>query len=204
MTSVPLVVTAHLDAQAAGMCARPVMLDGPLAWAAAMAAQAGGITLDPITPTHCQDMDLPLARWEEAGTWGWCTSQATIQILHHGSTEIRRRPPTGPMSRYTPERRHHLGLGPHKSRDSILPVEWVATAAWHILTTDQDRLETLLASVTHLGARRGIGMGRVDHWRVEPSHTPDAWRDRPMPTPGTTRAYRAPYWHPARVVETPA
>lgn len=195
MTTTPLTVTALVDGPTSGLTQRPVILDGPLAWAAAMTTP----DIPPITHEHAPDMDLPLARWDECGTWGWCASQATLDIRHHGATELRRKPHTAAMSRYTGERKHHLGLGPHKARDTVLPVEWVHIATWHVLATDQARLEALLTHITHLGSHRAIGLGEVQSWTLAPDPNPQAWRDRPMPTPGApAQAYRAPYWHPSR------
>lgn len=197
--SIPLVVTAHLSAPTIGLTRRPFMLDGPLSWAAAVTSPT---PVPPITPTDCPDMDLPLQRWHEHGTWGWCTSQAAFEVTHHGATELRRKPATAAMSRYTTDRRHHLGLGPHKARDTVLSEEWIRSFTWHVLATDRDRLAFLLEHITHLGAHRGIGKGLVDRWQITPDRDPEAWRDRPMPTPGAPpAAYRAPYWHPTRKVQ---
>lgn len=198
--STPLVVTARLDGPTVGLTGAPVMLDGPLSWAAATAAaQAEGRPLGHLSASQpADDYDLPLERWQEHGVWGWCTSRAVVDVLHYGATKIRRKPATGAMSRYTRDARHHIGLGHHKARDTILPVEQVTTATWHVLATDRDHLERLLTLVTHLGGRRGIGMGQVTSWTVEPGADREAWRDRPLPTPGEVRAWRAPYWHPSR------
>lgn len=180
------------------------MLDGPLAWAAWQEAQRLGLDCPPATPDYCHDFDLPLARWQQAGTWGWCTSQATVDVVSHSGTELRRRPPTAQMARYTTAAKHHAALGPYKARDTIITTEWVTTATWCVLATDQSRLETLLAQVTHLGTHRAIGHGHIASWRIEPGTDLDAWRDRPMPTPDIAAAHRAPYWHPSRRITIPA
>lgn len=201
----PLVVTATLDTPSVGLIERPVMLDGPLAWAAAMAARAGGHPIDPITPDRAPDLALPLARWEQAGTWGWCTSQASLDVTAYTATEIRRRPATGPMTRYTGERKHHTGLGPYKARDVTVAAAWVRSATWHVRATRRDALEDLLALITHLGKHSNIGHGHVAAWHVEPDPVPDAWRDRPLPVIGAPRqAYRPPYHHPTRQIEVTA
>lgn len=196
--STPLVVTATLDTPAVGLIERPVMLDGPLTWAAAQDAHARGLPLPPLTHEHAPDMDLPLDWWEQAGTWGWCTSQATLDVTSYTATELRRKPATGPMARYTRDRHHHTGLGPYKARDTLVAAAWVRTATWHVLATDPARLEHLLSLVTHLGRHANIGHGHVASWTIAPDPDPDAWRDRPMPTPGVVGAWRAPYWHPTR------
>jgi CRISPR type IV-associated protein Csf3 len=196
----PLIVTARLDTPTVGLIERAVMLDGPLSWAAAMDAHAAGVNVEPLTRLHAPDMDLPLARWDEAGTWGWCTSAAILDIASYTATELRRKPATGPMARFTTDRAHHTGLGPYKARDTTVAAALINTARWHVLATDSDRLEALLALITHLGKHANIGYGHVAKWVVEPDPNRDAWRDRPMPAPGTNASHRAPYHHPTRRV----
>jgi len=200
----PLVVTAHLDTPAVGVVEAPVMLDAPLSWAAAVLAQRDGSALPSMTRDMVMDMDLPLVRWEEHGTWGWCTSQAAVHVRSWTAVELRRKPATGPMARFTQDRRHHTGLGPHKARDTTVAAVLVDTMTWHVLATDRTRLESLLSVVTHVGKHANIGHGHVTRWVVQDDPNPDGWRDRPMPTPGATGAFRAPYWHPSRKVTVPA
>lgn len=200
--STHLTVTAHLDGPTVGLVEQPVMLDGPLAWAAAMDARARGIALEPITRAHAPDLPLPLARWEQAGTWGWCTSAAVVDVASHTASEIRRKPATAQMARFARDRKHHSGLGPYKARDTTIPVAWVRDAVWQVAATDRERLEALLALITHLGANARLGYGRIRSWGVEPGPV-DGWRERPLPGPDMPRqAYRAPYWHATRKVTT--
>lgn len=196
--SIPLTVVARLDSTTVGMIERAFMLDGPLAWAAAMDAIEHGVTLDPITPDHAPDMPLPLERWEQAGTWGWCCSAGVVDVAAYTALELRRKPATDAFARYTTDRRFHTGLGPHKARDVIVPAALVRSVTWHVLAADRARLEDLLGKVTHLSRHRGIGMGHVTNWKVSACADPEAWRARPLPTPGPRQAYRPPYWHPTR------
>lgn len=199
---IPLQVTAHLDAPCAGVIEQPFMLDGPLAWALATAAPAG--TYPPITNYYAADMPVPLARWEESGTWGWRTSQALYTVASHGSIEIRRKPADTAFSRFTKERKHHHGLGPHKARDLVVPTTWIHDMTWQVEVTSESQatsLASLLLSIDHLGAHRAIGLGHVARWQINDG-TPDAWRNRPMPVAGETASHRAPYWHPSRRVTT--
>lgn len=197
----PLTVTATLDTPSVGLVEQPLMLDGPLAWAAAMAAHAAGETIEPITRDHAPDLDLPLARWHEHGTWGWCTSQATLDVASYTAVEIRRKPAVDAMARYTRERQHHAALGPHKARDTTVAAAWVRTAVWQVVATDPDRLAALLRHLTHLGRHRNLGLGHVTAWTITPGADPDGWRHRPMPGPGQPRrGYRPPYHHPTRQI----
>lgn len=196
---IPLVVTAHFDTLSVGLVEQPLMLDGPLAWAAAMAAHTAGTPIPPITREHAPDLDLPLARWEEHGTWGWCTSQAALAVAAHTAIAVRRKPATAAMARYTTDSHHHAALGPYKARDTTVPAAWVHSATWRIVATDTDRLHNLLALITHIGRHRNLGHGHVVRWTTAPGGDPDGWRDRPMPGPGQPRrGYRPPYHHATR------
>lgn len=197
-----LMVTAHLDTPSVGLLEHPVMLDGPLAWAYFQQRAATGEDLPPITDEYAADATLPLETWEQGGTWGWCVSRAHLDITAYGAFELRRKPATGPMSRYTTEREHHSGLGPQKARNVTLASAWVSTASWNLLCTDRGRLEGLLGAITHLGQHASRDMGRIAEWEVSPG-IPNGWRDRPLPEPGSpVQAYRPPYWHASRKVVT--
>lgn len=197
--SIPLTVTATLDTATSGVEGEPLMLDGPLAWAYAVTAPPG--SLPPITSSHAEDMPLPLARWERHSTWGWCVSRAHWTQITHSQTEVRRKPSDQQFARFTRDGRNHHGLGPHKARDTVVPVALIPTIWWDLDCTDETELRRLLHSVTHLGAHRAIGLGHVARWDIQPG-TEGAWEDRPMPAPGLTGRYRPPYWHHTREVAT--
>lgn len=196
-----LVVEATLDTPTVGVVEKDFMLDGPLSWAAAMAAHARGEQIEPITNDFAPDFDLPLQKWHEGGTWGWCTSRGIYEPASYTTIEIRRRPATGEMSRFTVERSHHAALGPYKARDTTVPAAWIREIKWYVLCTDRDALTELLGTVTHLGRHAAIGLGHVTSWRVTPCGNRDAWRERPMPGGAQPRAFRAPYWHATRKVQ---
>ncbi|MDT9702358.1 hypothetical protein, partial [Streptomyces sp. P17] len=64
----PVRITAHLDSLSVGLTETPMMLDGPLSWVWWQLQGSGR-----IAPGQAPgDAALPLARWVEAGTWGWC------------------------------------------------------------------------------------------------------------------------------------
>lgn len=200
--SSPLLVTAHIDGPCVGLVEQPVMLDGPLAWAAWQRVVAAGEPLRPIDRDAAADFPLPLERWERGDTWGWCTSAADVQVLAYSGAELRRKPATGPMARFTADRSHHQGLGPYKARDTTAAFAWISTAIWHVLATDRSDIEALLAPVTHLGKHHRLGFGQVRFWTVEDDPEAQAWRRRPLPGPGgRIMGVRAPYWHPSRQAE---
>ena len=192
---IALCVTAHLGTPVIGIDTRAMMLDAPLSWAYAQQALAAGEELEPVTRQHAPDFPLPLARWEQAGTWGWCTSAGQLDIAAHVAAQIRRKPATHAMARYTADRANHAGLGPTKARDTTLAAVLATHITWQVLATDRADLEDLLALVTNLGGRHRNDFGHVSRWVIEPGHNPEAWRDRQMPP---VAAARAPYWHPAR------
>lgn len=197
----PLIVTAHLDTPAIGLLNHPIMLDGPLSWAVAMRARQQGADLPEITPECAPDLDLPLQRWERAGTWGWCTSQAAMDIRAYGTLELRRTPATHAMARYARDRKHHIALGPYKARDTALETAWIPMITWHAVA-DSDGLDELLPLITHIGQHASRGHGHISKWTMAEDHLAEAWQDRPMPAPGVPRrAYRAPYHHQSRQYE---
>lgn len=186
-------ITAHLSTPVIG---RVGPLDGPLAWAAWQDAAATGQTIPPISDEHAHDFDLPLARWEKDGYWGWRVSNPITTPTHHSALEVRRKPASQAMAAYTTAREHHTGLGPTKARNVTLATTYYDTITWHADITNEDHLEHLLGHITHLGARHRNGLGRVTHWDITPGPE-DGWRQRPMPTPGgQVMRVRAPYWHP--------
>ena len=197
--SIPVVVAAHLSTPTIGVDRWPMMLDAPLAWAWAERAKAAGTPLPPLTDRFAADFPLPLDRWEQSGTWGWCASQAVWNIRQYVAAQVRRKPATAAMARYGTDRKHHAGLGPTKARDTTLDAVLADRAVWHAVTTDPDELADLLAHVTNLGARHRNDFGHVTRWTITPTTDRDGWRDRPMPP---DHPARAPYWHPTR--RTPA
>lgn len=200
MTPQPVIVTAYLSTPVIGVDRAPMMLDAPLSWAYAERAKAAGETLPPITSDFAADFPLPLATWGHYpdGIWGWCTSQATWDIRQYVAAQFRRKPAIAAMSRYSPDRKHHAGLGPTKARDTTMSAILAAQATWRAVCTDRDDLTDLLRYVTNLGGRHRNDFGHVTRWTVADSTDPDGWRDRPMPDTHPHMAVRTPYWHPTR------
>lgn len=198
MTSIPLTVTAFLSTPVIGVDRAPIMLDAPLSYAYVQRAARDGQQLPAITDQFAADFPLPLDRWHEYGTWGWCTSRGLFGGMTHVAAQVRRKPAVDAMARYTPDRTHHAGLGPTKARDATLSAVLTDTMTWHVLATDRADLEDLLGLVDNIGARHRNNFGHVSRWLVEPGRDRDAWCDRPWPP---AFAARAPYWHPTRRVQ---
>lgn len=211
----PVRVTARLAEPVAALDTNPLALDGPAAWGAFQAYQEtrGTRTLPPMGRGQAVDFTLPLATWTHpapegahplalngAGlAWGWACSRGVYAPLTHTKIEVRRKPETNPMARYSSDRRHHIATGPLKARDTPVPATLVREVEWWALA-DPDALRVLLARVTHLGRHTRHGHGRVLEWRVEADETAWVrWGDRPFPHPaGTPGAIRAPYHHHTR------
>lgn len=195
---IPLVVTAHLTTPVIGIDRDPMMLDAPLSWAYVMRRLGRGVRVPTLTPTFAADFPLPLAQWELGGVWGWKTSAGAFTPAAWVGVQVRRKPATEAMARYTTATKHHPGLGPAKARDASLAAALTRTVTWRIIG-DRQELADLLALVTNLGARHRNDFGHVSHWTVEPDDDDTAWADRPLPAAdGQPRGIRAPYWHPTR------
>ena len=199
---IDLQVTAYLDTPVIGTLSP---LDAPLSYAAYQRAVRDGRPLPPMTDEYVTDFPLPLSRWEREGVWGWCTSDAIVSI-HDFSTsvEIRRKPATREMARFTKAKDHHSGLGAMKARNTVLSADYYRELDWLVACDDQaqaDALLDLLGDVTNLGARHRNGFGHVQKWELRPlKYTDMIWeKRRPMPTPDgpVMRRPRAPYHHPS-------
>lgn len=187
----PYMVTATLTEPIVDADRAPIMIDSLVAWSVAQRMGRGDVARD----TEPEDLALPFARWQQGDLWGWCASRAAYTVTRHTAGQIRRKPATGAMARYTTVGRHHLALGPHKARDTTVEASWVDRLTWSCLVTDRDLLASLLADVTHVGRSRAIGYGRIGTWTIEPATNTDGWMNRHLPGDGPMQRVRPPYWH---------
>lgn len=214
---VPVRVEARMAEPVVGLDTNRLHLDGPLSQAgfAAYLDQHGHGHLPPMTPEFCVDFQLPLATWTAPApdrvhpiargadpdrVWGWACSAAHYRPAGHTITQVRRRPATDVMARYTGDKNHHLSAGPLKARDVPHPATLVETITWWALTPDPDRLHTMLNRVPGIGRMPRHGNGRVRTWTVtQDEQARDRWTWRTLPAPtGRVDAIRAPYHHPSR------
>lgn len=211
----PVRVRAHMAEPVVSLAEHPGALDGPAQYGAYTAALAAGVVLPPLTRAWALDFTMPVATWTAAPSrdgidprlldasgrqvWGWACSRALYDPDVDTVVQVRRKPATGQIARYTRDRRFHAGLGPHKARDTVYPAVFTREITWFALA-DPAGLLALLERVGALGGSKAHGHGRVLRWSVE--HDPDAahrWRERHFPDPdGEPEAIRAPYWHPSR------
>lgn len=209
----PVRVTAVLAEPVVALASHPAHLDGPLSWAAYVAARRAGVRIPPIEPDWAPDFTLPLATWtapapagcdprlcaaDPARVWGWACSRAHYNGAHT-VVVTRRRPATDVMARYTTDRRHHLSAGPLKARSQPTEATLAREVTWWALA-DPEPLRAALVDVPVLGRKGRHGHGRILTWHVEAD--PDAaarWQDRDWPDPaGLPGSLRAPYWHASR------
>lgn len=139
------------------------------------------------------DIEIPVAR-EPHGRFHLCsTSQFEVEASELQYTN--RRPPVEQYQTLgvgnAKLRRVQINLGANKAYRIPRHVEYLVddTITWFAVG-DGDAIRSLLTGITHLGKRRGVGLGKVLEWRVEPC---DPWGDgfpvvregkplRPLPT----------------------
>lgn len=213
---VPMRVTMTLDEPLVGDLARPLHLDGPLAWCAYVEwVEATGHRPPPIRPGESPlDFDLGLATWTmppsgpvtdgrvlgaDGLMWGWACSHHHPVAAARTAVAVRHKPCDKAMTRYTRDRTHHLATGPGRARNTILPAAWIGEITWWALG-DPDRVASLLTRLRHIGRLGRHGYGRVARITVEQTSDRDAWRARSFPHPDGPMmdGVRAPYWHDTR------
>lgn len=199
----PLRVTAEI----AGAIATPwgpIALDALLAWAVC-ALEGFSSPVDEI-----REVDIPVAR--EPGGRFHLASFSEAEVEQHELRWLNRRFPIPEAQGLAVRDFKRINISAGAQKTYRLPMETSFLRddrlVWHVLG-DRARVADLLALVTHLGKRRGVGLGMVRRWTVEPC---EPWpgfpvlRDglplRPLPAdwPGVVggdRAYRRlsyPYW----------
>lgn len=210
----PLRVTARFSQPIVGIPKDPMHLDGPLQWAAYLAATEQGLALPPIG-RWAHDFTMPVATWtapctrpdpdprllaaDGVSVWGWACSAASYRVLRHDVAHVRRKPALEAMALWTGASRHHIGLGPRRAANTPHQAAWVDAITWWCLG-DLDGLRLLLARLTNVGRLARHGWGHILDIEVAPD--PQAvtrWKGRTFPEPGgRLLAVRAPYWHESR------
>ena len=202
----PLMVTAQL-AGGISLPGGPLALDALLAAAVAVREQLPpAMNAGELSPIEIPIQREPAGRFHLASFSAGSADQYEVRYTH-------RRFPVGEaqglMDRKV--RRVQINAGPAKSYRIPMEVQHIAgdELRWWCLG-DPAPIEDLLGLVHHLGKRRGVGLGRVLAWTVEPC---EPWADGfpivldgqplrtlPVDWPGLVEpatAYRTltyPYW----------
>lgn len=203
----PIVVTAKMRSSVC-LPTHSIALDALLA--------AAVCVRDGIPPALGEDdlveVEIPLAR-EPAGRFH-LASVGAFQVDRHERRHVQRRAPIehykmlgGKIGSVS------TGSGPDKGSRVPMPVVHPVGGqiTWWAIALDIEAVRGLLGLVSHLGKRRGVGIGHVSAWTVErvepwdgfPVLLPDGNPTRNLPEdwpgvrPDARRGYRClsyPYW----------
>jgi CRISPR type IV-associated protein Csf3 len=207
----PLRVTARLASDIANPM-RPPVLDALLAYAVCLSEGR-----DPPDPTQpVPRVEIPLAR-SACGRVHLCSfAVSEVEQMVRGRFTNRRFPLAEAQSMAGPKlTRIQLTGGPCKSFRIPIETAWLAgdEIVWYCVGS-ADAVRDLLVWITHLGKRRGVGLGRVERWTVEAfDPAADGWgegfpvtrdgralRNLPLDFEGTSKAEQGyavvtyPYW----------
>jgi CRISPR type IV-associated protein Csf3 len=177
---IPLRVTAHLCA-AGGALALPdgyLHLDSLLASSVALR--------DGLPPaqdaSEILPIEIPVER-EPAGRFHLCSASVVAMEAHALKYVNRRFPVAEAQAIAVPSlRRINIASGAQKSYR--IPMETSRSTGDRLsfyLVGDRDEIADLLSLVTHLGKRRGVGLGRLERWEVKEEGEP--WHGFPVLAP---------------------
>jgi hypothetical protein len=130
------------------------------------------------------DPDLPLLREaeEESGQWWWCCSAPRYTAAGVWLRYYHRRFDAHFAEQYTAARKVLTSAGPFKQYRVPSRVVLAPVVEWHAIG-DPDAVARLLRGVSHIGAGRGRGLGRVVRWEVQLDGDPNLarfWRPLPL------------------------
>lgn len=177
----PVSVMAQLQGQIAHPD-KPIALDALVAYAVVLRDQI------PFASTYEEMARVPIPIAEEpGGRFHLCSH--SLQCVEEVDEQVRRinkRPPVAEaqaMGRRLGKggfRSMQINAGP--SKGYRMPIETGHLLddqiGWLAMATDVAELESLLRLITHLGRRRGVGLGRVVSWTVETLS--DTWDGFPV------------------------
>lgn len=183
----PLLITAHTPAGFAASDPWSPSLDGILAYWL-LREQLGdeefalGATgqMPMVTPT-----DLPLERFEWAGTWWWACSSPIYDIITEYLHYDHRRFDAMEAERFAElgaGRRVATGAGPYKQYRQAQRIILASEVRWHCVG-EPCEIRRLLCRCTSIGAGGTRGLGRVSGWDVT-AEGADPWLARllrPLP-----------------------
>lgn len=176
----PLKISAAIEGQIMGPQTR---LDGLLA--SAVAQQLG---MPPIGAQHGDELDRDLARLREAvaqlikldpSGFFWA-SDAQFEVEEHERRFVNRRFPVDRVVSLGSDKVKRVELGTGLSKSYRIPTRACFlrddSISWFV-TGNQSQIVPLLASVTHLGKKRSLGLGKVLQWHYKPI---EPWQGFPI------------------------
>ena len=170
----PLHVAAELSSPVA-LRQGWIMLDSLLAYQIAL--RSGILTSD---LAHMQPIDIPVAK-EPGGRFHLC-SASFGEVLESELQHTVKRPAVEQFQIRGDARirRVDIAKAANKGYRIPRPVTHYARLEWW-LVGQKEAIEELLSTVTHLGHKRSVGLGRVERWSVEPC---DEWDGFPVARDG--------------------
>lgn len=157
---IPLHIVAELSS--------PLYLSG--GWLALDALLASQIALRrglvALDAESCVPIEIPVQR-EPGGRFHLC-SVAFPDVAVHELQHTHRRPVIEEAQRFGDARlkRIDIATGANKAYRIPRPVQHCERIEWWCVGA-ADVIEDLLATVSHLGKRRAVGLGRVERWTVQ-------------------------------------
>lgn len=182
----PVQITARIEGQIA-MPSQPIALDGLLAAMVALKLEL----IRPATEAEVVPIDIPIER-EPGGRFHLCSSSVATAEDTDDKRWVNRRPVVaeaqalGRREGKGAIKRIQINGGPSKGYRTPLETGHLIDdeLVWYAEATAPDELAALLKLCTHLGKRRGVGLGRVVEWSVGScerwSGFPVLWEGKPL------------------------
>lgn len=180
MHNQPLVVMAHLNGPVS-MPIGAIALDGLLADVIAIREQLiSAYTADEVVP-----IDIPV-QLEPGGRFHLCSFSVSETEMYE-TRFVQRRPVIAEAQMLGPSiNRIQINAGPNKAFRIPMETRYIRRDIldWYCIG-DRAGIEELLGMVTHLGKRRGVGLGEVRKWTVKrttpwPEGFPVVMNGRPL------------------------
>lgn len=187
MAMTPLRITAHLDPLGAPLA----MPDGYLHIDALLAAAV--CVRDNVPPildeSDILPIEIPVQR-EPGGRFHLASASLPVDWLCHEKRYTQRRFPVEHAPYMTDMKRVNLAAGAQKNFRIPLDNGRVGALVWYLIG-ELVEIRQLLALISHLGKRRGVGYGKVSRWQVDECET---WDGFPVVRDGQPLRHLPPDW----------
>lgn len=152
----------------------------------------------------CDALPLEKVHWQ--AHWWYAASSPIYDEAEQHTRYLHRRFDAYTAEMYTKKKgKVQVQAGPYKNTRLPLAQHITGKIDWHVVG-DRAKIERLLATVTHVGARCGAGFGRIRCWVITEGDAELARQYRPLPVgfPGHNpdaiimqRGLVPPFRHPA-------